>query len=259
MATARPRPARASETAEKVHLGRLLLVLVLVALGLAGGAALGFYCYSLNRAYADRRDQAASPTTQASSPPPAPTSVPVSEEQAAVNAAVVRGVRFLKTKQGADGTWPGDRAVGYASLPALTLLECGVPPSDPNVQKAAGFVRTHLGQLTRTYDLSLAVLFLDRLGETQDRERIRTLALRLVAGQAPSGGWDYDCPVLRGRLSPPAPPAPACSAWRSARGWPWTGAARRSGPRTTPMSRRRSLISEKGSAGRRGGRRANPW
>ena len=26
--------------------------------------------------------------------------------------------------------------------------------------------------------------------------RIRTLALRLIAGQKPSGGWDYYCPML---------------------------------------------------------------
>jgi hypothetical protein len=43
----------------------------------------------------------------------------------------------------------------------------------------------------------LAILFLDRLGDPQDRQAIQTLALRLVAGQRPSGGWTYNCPPLK--------------------------------------------------------------
>src|SRR5262249_17806398 len=67
---------------------------------------------------------------------------------------------------------------------------------DPAVQKAAFHVRTNIESLTDTYDLSLAILFLDRLGERNDRRLIQMLALRLVAGQKASGGWDYQCPLL---------------------------------------------------------------
>ncbi len=51
--------------------------------------------------------------------------------------------------------------------------------------------------LTKTYELALAILFLDRLGDPGDVKWIRTCAVRLVAGQKPSGGWTYDCPVLK--------------------------------------------------------------
>jgi hypothetical protein len=50
--------------------------------------------------------------------------------------------------------------------------------------------------LQKTYDLSLAILFLDRLGDKQDEPLIRLLAGRLIGGQNEVGGWTYDCPVL---------------------------------------------------------------
>jgi hypothetical protein len=89
--------------------------------------------------------------------------------------------------------WP----VGFAALPPLTLLECGAPATDAAVQKAARFVRKHAPTLNRTYEIALAILFLDRLGEPEDRPLIRSLALRLVAGQNELGGWTYHCPVLQ--------------------------------------------------------------
>ena len=47
-----------------------------------------------------------------------------------------------------------------------------------------------------TYELGLAILFLDRLGQPRDRMLVRKLALRLVAGQTSNGGWTYECPLL---------------------------------------------------------------
>jgi hypothetical protein len=90
----------------------------------------------------------------------------------------------------------GTHSVGHAALPGLALLECQVEPEDPVVQKAAHFVRTHSPSLAETYDLGVAILFLDRLGEARDRGLIQRLALRLIAGQNAAGGWDYQCPVL---------------------------------------------------------------
>jgi hypothetical protein len=135
-------------------------------------------------------------------PPPsfkleAPTFVLAEKDQARVDEAIKRGVQYIKEKQLASGTWmSGAHSVGYAALPGLTLLECQVPASDVAVQKAAIHVRAYSQALTDTYDLSLAILFLDRLGERRDRFLIQTLALRLVAGQKESGGWDYHCPLL---------------------------------------------------------------
>jgi hypothetical protein len=125
------------------------------------------------------------------------------DQQEKVNRALDNGLAYLRKSQLDDGTWgfweqnKGFR-VGFASLPALTLLECGVPPDDPQVKKAAAFVRSHMADLNTTYDLALAVLFLDRLGDPADEPVIRTAALRLIAGQSPAGGWSYTCPLLDG-------------------------------------------------------------
>jgi hypothetical protein len=131
-------------------------------------------------------------------------------EQKRVNTAIDNGKNFLLGAQQQSGTWStrigpqkgsggGDStwAIGHASLPGLTLLELGVPAADKRVQQAGRFVRQHIQNQTRTYEISLAILFLDRLGEAQDRELLRSMALRLVAGQTQLGGWGYQCPLLK--------------------------------------------------------------
>jgi hypothetical protein len=128
------------------------------------------------------------------------------DEQEAVNRAIDRGVDYLKNMQLKNGTWAAPRGpqpggphpVGYAVLPGLTLLECGVPASDPVIQRTAHFLRSHAAKLDSTYELSLAILFLDRLGcpDPNDKKILQTFALRLIAGQGVTGGWGYKCPIL---------------------------------------------------------------
>ncbi len=123
------------------------------------------------------------------------------EEQAKVDKAIDKSIAFLKHTQSKKGGWPQLPAyrrylVGPHALPALALLEAGVPKDDPVVQRAADYIRPHLPKLNQTYEISLALLFLDRLGDPQDEAAIRSLALRLVAGQCRSGGWCYRCPTL---------------------------------------------------------------
>jgi hypothetical protein len=116
-----------------------------------------------------------------------------------VNKAIDKGVTYLKGKQRMSGSWESQNPTAYAALPALTLLECGLPASDPLVKKAAGFVRNRVKTIKsskETYELSLALLFLDRLGDEKDRPLIRSIALRLVAGQLADGGWTYTLPAL---------------------------------------------------------------
>jgi hypothetical protein len=121
----------------------------------------------------------------------------VNDEQKRINEAIDRGVTFLKSSQFDSGRWEqGGHAVGYAALPGLTLLECGVPAGDASVQRAATFVRQHAKTLEATYELALAILFLDRLGDSADRPLIQAMALRLIAGQNTTGGWTYHCPLL---------------------------------------------------------------
>jgi hypothetical protein len=121
------------------------------------------------------------------------------EDQDLVNQAIDLGVSYLKDHQQPSGSWAdekGSHQVGYAALPALTLLNCGVPRTDPLIKQAASFVRSKWAKLEGTYELSLAILFLDRLGERKDKPLIRAFALRLIAGQSVTGGWGYSCAVL---------------------------------------------------------------
>jgi hypothetical protein len=119
------------------------------------------------------------------------------EEQEQVNKTIDRGMQWLKQHQGRNGSWGG--RIGLAALPALTLLECGVSTDDNHIQNARRRVQMAIPNLRQTYDLSLAILFLDRLGDPADKKLIQTCALRLAAGQFPSGGWTYDCPLLTSR------------------------------------------------------------
>jgi hypothetical protein len=125
--------------------------------------------------------------------------VPKSDPAQIAN-AIRRGIEFLQKDIKPSGTWLKEdeslNSVGYAALPALALLESNVPAGDAAVQKAAAYVRKHAAEMTDTYDLGMAVLFLEKLGEPRDKTLIKSLALRIVAGQSPAGGWDYKCPVL---------------------------------------------------------------
>jgi hypothetical protein len=121
-------------------------------------------------------------------------------EQKRVNEAIDKGVAFLRKEQLPSGSWAKKgqpHQVGYAALAGLTLLECGLTPEDPTVKKAYRAVKFNSTNLDKTYEISLAILFLDRLGSSKDRKLIQTLALRLVAGQNSAGGWTYHCPLLK--------------------------------------------------------------
>lgn len=110
-------------------------------------------------------------------------------DDVAVRQAIDRGVAVLKPARAARF-----HAAGSASLVGLTLLECGVPADDPAVRQRADEVRQAALDLDYTYSLSLAILFLDRLGDAGDRSFVQSLGARLLAGQNPAGGWSYHCP-----------------------------------------------------------------
>lgn len=116
------------------------------------------------------------------------------EQQEKVNQAIDRGIAYLKAHMPVDDR--GRLRPGAGALVGWTLVECGVPVNDPAVAQAAAFVRTHGPRHTSTYDLSLFILFLDRLNDPKDKELIQTMALRLVAGQNAAGGWTYNCHTI---------------------------------------------------------------
>jgi hypothetical protein len=117
-------------------------------------------------------------------------------DQQRVSVAIDKGIAYLRKTQNPDGTWSNGRGVGYAAIGGLTLLECNIAAKDPAVQKAAAYVRSHIRNLNATYEISLAILFLDRLADPRDRSLIQGMALRLLAGQNDFGGWSYNCSQL---------------------------------------------------------------
>jgi hypothetical protein len=122
------------------------------------------------------------------------------EEQGKVDEAIDKGVAFLKKVQTKEGDWPrhwpGRYVVAQCALPAYALLESGVPANDPVIEKAATFLRRTALKTSFTYELSLALLFFDRLGDPNDKKLIQSLGLRLLAGQCRTGGWSYRNPSL---------------------------------------------------------------
>jgi hypothetical protein len=144
----------------------------------------------------DKQPAAAEPVPAKAAVVPEPAPI-TKEEQEQIDKAIRRGVKFLKATQLANGSWSaGSFQVGFAALPGLTLLECGARPNDLCVQRVAQIIRLSEPTLDNTYELSLAILFLDRLGQSRDKRLIQTFAARLIAGQRESGGWNYDCPLL---------------------------------------------------------------
>ncbi len=116
-----------------------------------------------------------------------------------IDAAIAKGVKSLQAQQGRDGSWNYPQqgmSPGATALAGLTLVECGVKMDDDQVVGAANIVRNSAPIMTQTYTISLAIMFLDRLGEAGDVPLIESLTVRLLAGQTGAGGWGYDCPSI---------------------------------------------------------------
>src|ERR1043166_289603 len=135
--------------------------------------------------------------------PAAAKPVAQATENSAVNGAIDRGVAFLRDRPGPGGAGGGMGAglvaqhhAGAQSLVGLTLLHCGASADDPAIAKIATEIRQQGANLSKTYDLALCVMFLDRLGDKGDKDLIRTMALQLVAAQGQGGGWGYTARTL---------------------------------------------------------------
>ncbi|MFN4261032.1 MAG: HEAT repeat domain-containing protein [Gemmataceae bacterium] len=123
----------------------------------------------------------------------APGAEAATDEQ--IQRAIQRGVEALKTRPIGDNV-RGHHQLGAQALKGLTLLECGVAPTDPAIEQAAKDVREASIELTHTYTLALSLLFLDRLGDPRDVPLIQSMGARLLAGQNQTGGWTYYCPRI---------------------------------------------------------------
>ena len=114
-------------------------------------------------------------------------------DQNAIDQALKRGSSFLADRYQELKKADGNEGIGPPALAGLALLETGRTLDDPAVKSIAAAVRDASYTETKTYQLSLCLLFLDRLGRKQDEPLIQLLAVRLLAGQNGNGGWTYDC------------------------------------------------------------------
>ena len=105
-----------------------------------------------------------------------------------VNEAIDRGVLYLR--QTFDEV---PHPCPYLALLGLTLLETGAPVNDPIVDRIAKVLRKEQLAIMSTYELSLAILFFDFLGQADDSRLIQTLGERLCRGQLAEGTWSYAC------------------------------------------------------------------
>ncbi len=111
-----------------------------------------------------------------------------------VQQAIEKGVEFLKRKQ-KGGAW--DDYLGYEEsgnlLCTLALLNCGVKPSDPMLQKPLDHLRSV--QLTKTYTVSLQTMVFCLAEPKRDLLLIQRNAKWLEEKQIKEGptrgGWSY--------------------------------------------------------------------
>jgi hypothetical protein len=133
----------------------------------------------------------------------------VTAHQKKVKEAVTRGVAFLKKRlldgnvSVSDGRFGKQALVGANALAGVAMLEGGAGADDAGVQKALALVRAEGPNITVIYALGSILFFLNRLNDDgaltdPDKELLRTLALRMVAGQLTDGRWSYVNPPISG-------------------------------------------------------------
>ncbi|HKB00728.1 MAG TPA: hypothetical protein VKD90_00850, partial [Gemmataceae bacterium] len=94
---------------------------------------------------------------------------------------------------GVDKMMPFGHQIGSACLAGLAILEAGGSADNPAVANIAGTTRKVALSVTSTYELSLMIMFFDRLGSKADQPLIQFLTLRLLSGQCADGSWAYVC------------------------------------------------------------------
>ena len=113
---------------------------------------------------------------------------------AEIKKAIKGGTDALKARyaKGLPALTDG-HGVGDPCLAGLALLEGGVSADDPVVKAITARVRDESFKQTQTYQTALCLMYLDRHGSPTDVPLIQMLAVRLLVGQTPGGGWGYQC------------------------------------------------------------------
>jgi len=115
---------------------------------------------------------------------------PVTAEQ--VRTAIEGGVKYLLDEQNTNrGSWNdiGQYPGGVTGLSTLALLNAGVEPSHPQIQKALAFLRKI--EPTKTYSVALQTMALCAAGSHQDQLLIQQNVRWLEETQLEGGQWSY--------------------------------------------------------------------
>jgi hypothetical protein len=117
-----------------------------------------------------------------------------------VRTAIERGVQFLRDQENGSGNWEVDgasaaRPGGWSSLAMLALLNCGVKPDDPVIERGLKYLRTIPPE--DTYVVGLQTMVFAAAGRAEDKVRIQRnvdwlVQARVFArGTGMFAGWTY--------------------------------------------------------------------
>jgi hypothetical protein len=118
--------------------------------------------------------------------------------------AIKNGQKYLLTNPGGNPGIPGAAIAGIGGngrgtscLTGLALIESGLDGTHNKVAALARDARQSAMGTNATYEISLTIMFLDRLGSKDDEGLIQYLTLKLMSGQTRDGGWSYSCDGLQ--------------------------------------------------------------
>lgn len=119
-----------------------------------------------------------------------------------VRKAIEDGIRFLRQREKDQGNWESEAGLiihsqigagGPTSLTLLALLNAGVKPDDPLIQRGLKYLRTIPPK--STYVVGLQTMVFVEAGQNEDRERIQRNVNWLIDARIMSGktlqGWSY--------------------------------------------------------------------
>src|SRR5262249_44402690 len=120
-----------------------------------------------------------------------------------VRKAIDRGVKFLRDQEEGHGdlekSFVASRVVpgGLTALGMLALLNAGVPPDDPVIQRGLTYLRSlDPNQGGATYVVGLQTMVFAAAGQNEDKERIQRNVDWLISARLMSGkdllGWTYN-------------------------------------------------------------------
>lgn len=116
-----------------------------------------------------------------------------------VKKAIADGIGFLRSKQLDDGSWEVDPTGfnrspgGWTGLAMLALLNAGVKPEDPMMQRGLRWLRNH--QMEHTYSVALQTMVFAYVNDPRDAVRIQRNVDWLIHAEVRQDGklkgWTY--------------------------------------------------------------------